>query len=834
MNNKIFINYTSEELIWNGPEISCIKLCKGDTVSKVIYEVASRLCEIVDSLEDLKNLDLSCIIDKCDETFCYEDHSIANVLRIIQKNDCSLKELLDEISTSITDSKKINLNLDLSCLKTCPDYKNPKYQIICAKGGIPGDKIDFVYKKQLDPTNLLNSSLKNNECLILSLPNDRVVFPSGIVSYTVISSNPSSKIKLESYDSIGFDNCPDCEKLIGNLVDSTTFPGFFKQKAFTLNQILQYLVYRICCQDNTIADLDLKLKNLEHVYTGIIESLNIYKEPLLTSCINSTPLLHSLLTPRLATYLCNLRENLGSYTEVHNSIANQCNAKWISTNYPQTLCSPFLYNRYVLSVVIDGVTYLINENIAFGQISLFVNALNNHLPGSLSHFYDDGNGQVLYNGVASSIVVYMYDCNGTTLLPIQFNKNFINATNLAQDSQNQWSVLCDLLYRVKSQENSTCCLPDCGEVKFGYRIFYSESDQIHKITFSKSYGTKIPTGWSDNGSLLTVKDINGLIYSTIIEITEESTFELDLDGLDVSKVLSVSIKTNFIHENGLVCKNILVDHIDPIPVECSYCKICAYGSNENDEIRIYYTIGSNPTIRYQNINPGGCITFKLPEEEPKITNIQILSAASDAFVSPDPSSDCANLELPEPIVNSCWFFPIPISDSFMTVLDDWVFTGLIPTNFDFASNSDYTYTYKELIINNGNSIALSGITLSVAITNANPGLTSNGIEEILITANSPTSSIIPLSKSCGEFKVEHDADLSAQGRKTLGIAGSNAGSNNRIRFQYSNSGGGNFGIILELPGVSLTSIPELVITDPITDTDLIIKGTLQEDSCECQ
>ena len=50
---------SSNCVIWQGPDIPCIKLCKGDTVSDVVFKLATELCQILDIL-DVQNYDLSC------------------------------------------------------------------------------------------------------------------------------------------------------------------------------------------------------------------------------------------------------------------------------------------------------------------------------------------------------------------------------------------------------------------------------------------------------------------------------------------------------------------------------------------------------------------------------------------------------------------------------------------------------------------------------------------------------------------------------------------------------------------------------------------------------
>ena len=50
---------SSNCVIWQGPNIPCIKLCTGDTVSDVIFKLATELCTIIEQL-NVSNYDLSC------------------------------------------------------------------------------------------------------------------------------------------------------------------------------------------------------------------------------------------------------------------------------------------------------------------------------------------------------------------------------------------------------------------------------------------------------------------------------------------------------------------------------------------------------------------------------------------------------------------------------------------------------------------------------------------------------------------------------------------------------------------------------------------------------
>ena len=51
---------SSSCVIWQGPDIECISLCKGDTVNAVVYKLATELCKMMENF-NLTNYDLTCL-----------------------------------------------------------------------------------------------------------------------------------------------------------------------------------------------------------------------------------------------------------------------------------------------------------------------------------------------------------------------------------------------------------------------------------------------------------------------------------------------------------------------------------------------------------------------------------------------------------------------------------------------------------------------------------------------------------------------------------------------------------------------------------------------------
>jgi hypothetical protein len=55
---------SSNCVIWGGPDIECINLCKGDTITDVTYKLALELCKIMELL-NITNYDLACLDLAC-------------------------------------------------------------------------------------------------------------------------------------------------------------------------------------------------------------------------------------------------------------------------------------------------------------------------------------------------------------------------------------------------------------------------------------------------------------------------------------------------------------------------------------------------------------------------------------------------------------------------------------------------------------------------------------------------------------------------------------------------------------------------------------------------
>lgn len=77
---------SSNCVIWQGPDIPCIKLCKGDSVSSVVAKLATELCDVLTIL-DIKSYDLTCF----NLTTC-TPANFQELLQFLMKRICSLEK----------------------------------------------------------------------------------------------------------------------------------------------------------------------------------------------------------------------------------------------------------------------------------------------------------------------------------------------------------------------------------------------------------------------------------------------------------------------------------------------------------------------------------------------------------------------------------------------------------------------------------------------------------------------------------------------------------------------------------------------------------------------
>lgn len=103
---------SSNCVIWNGPDLDCIGLCKGDTISDVVYKIATELCTIIEQL-NLENYDLSCFTD------CPTPEDYKGLIQILIDKICEINNI------SLTnESGSVDLSTVIVAIAECFYFTN--------------------------------------------------------------------------------------------------------------------------------------------------------------------------------------------------------------------------------------------------------------------------------------------------------------------------------------------------------------------------------------------------------------------------------------------------------------------------------------------------------------------------------------------------------------------------------------------------------------------------------------------------------------------------------------------------------------------------------------
>lgn len=108
---------SSNCVIWQGPDLPCLNLCKGDTVSDVVYKLAEEVCELKDNI-GLSNVDIQCLLTICSTTPA-PAKTLANILELLISKVCCINDIIENLPGPGTNYSEPTLNLP-----TCLQYSN--------------------------------------------------------------------------------------------------------------------------------------------------------------------------------------------------------------------------------------------------------------------------------------------------------------------------------------------------------------------------------------------------------------------------------------------------------------------------------------------------------------------------------------------------------------------------------------------------------------------------------------------------------------------------------------------------------------------------------------
>jgi hypothetical protein len=99
---------SSNCVIWQGDDIPCLKICKGDTVSDVVFQIGCLLCNLKDEL-DPDTYNLTCLeIATCDVP-----HTFKDFIQLIIDRICNIE------ATCCTETENESSNTETIVVAAC-------------------------------------------------------------------------------------------------------------------------------------------------------------------------------------------------------------------------------------------------------------------------------------------------------------------------------------------------------------------------------------------------------------------------------------------------------------------------------------------------------------------------------------------------------------------------------------------------------------------------------------------------------------------------------------------------------------------------------------------
>lgn len=114
---------SSNCVVWQGPDVPCINICKGDTVSDVVADLATKLCSLLAEL-DLDAIDLTCLNLDAQNI----PTNLTELIQVIIDKTCSLSGRCDALEGgSSTGGSTSSL---IATLPACLQYTNVENDLV--------------------------------------------------------------------------------------------------------------------------------------------------------------------------------------------------------------------------------------------------------------------------------------------------------------------------------------------------------------------------------------------------------------------------------------------------------------------------------------------------------------------------------------------------------------------------------------------------------------------------------------------------------------------------------------------------------------------------------
>jgi len=295
-NNKLPESCTpisSRCVIWDGPDITCIDICNGDSVSDVVYALAKELCEVLEQV-NISNYDLKCLpFENCKPV------DFKAMIQLIIKQLCFVPGApfadpsalgTGEVSASSSfASTSDGCPNCLVALAPCFQYNNPSTGDIVTQGLLA----DYVQLIGLRICSILNQVATQQSALVnfseRMLIQEQRTFPAYVLPnlFPVCVANPLQSIPLDTLAALT--EAKVCEMLTAVGTPSAIFTAISAGSLLTIGaqDALGTTGGKVAALPGWVPDVKTLLESLQNAYTLILDLRSAVANLLATCCSSS-------------------------------------------------------------------------------------------------------------------------------------------------------------------------------------------------------------------------------------------------------------------------------------------------------------------------------------------------------------------------------------------------------------------------------------------------------------------------------------------------------------------------------------------------------------------
>jgi hypothetical protein len=163
---------SSNCVTWQGPDLPCLNLCKGDSVSDVVYKIAVEICDLKDSI-GLSDVDLTCLVQVCSTT-PEPTKTLAHILDLLISKVCCLADIVDNLPTPGNNYVEPTLNLP-ACLQYSNGSGGNVTQLILSQYTL---RIATVLCSTITTVNAHTGSIASLETRVYALEHPNIIVPT--------------------------------------------------------------------------------------------------------------------------------------------------------------------------------------------------------------------------------------------------------------------------------------------------------------------------------------------------------------------------------------------------------------------------------------------------------------------------------------------------------------------------------------------------------------------------------------------------------------------------------------------------------------------------------